>query len=572
GNFTTNSRYQANLNSLLSSISNYYDAPNSSRYYYNYVGTDPDIVYGVLQCRGDFDIEDCKRCARTAMEEVKTKCPYKKESVLFYDECWLHYSNDSLILNVQDDSTGQDGLTLYMYNTNNVTDPSRFRPILSSFMGSLVDQAVDNSLNFFATGKANYTSFQNIYGLVQCTEDIISRWECGKCLRRSVSELTRCCDAKQGGRVLKPSCNIRFDLYEFYQPKKLVLPPPPPQTTSPPPPNTNTNREVEDIGSTELQFNLRTIRDATNNFCDTNKLGKDGQEIAVKRLSRNSGQGVEEFKNEVLLIVKVQHRNLVKLLGYCLEGDEKLLIYEFATNKSLDHYIFDPTKGTCLDWERRYKIIVGIARGLLYLHEDSRHRIIHRDLKAGNILLDAQMEPKISDFGMARLFGVDQIEGSSGRIVGTYGYMAPEYAIYGQFSVKSDVFSFGVLILEILSGQKNTSFFHSEHVDNLISYAWRNWEAGTALELIDPILKKHFSSSEALTCIQIGLICVQEDVTLRPTMMTVIHMLNRDSLALPLPSTPAFLVNNRVQVKFESRPSIIPHSINEVSMTDVYPR
>ncbi|KAF5183841.1 Cysteine-rich receptor-like protein kinase [Thalictrum thalictroides] len=168
---------------------------------------------------------------------------------------------------------------------------------------------------------------------------------------------------------------------------------------------------------------------------------------------------------------------------------------------------------------------------------------------------------------MARLFGVDQIEGSSGRIVGTYGYMAPEYATNGQFSVKSDVFSFGVLILEILSGQKNTSFFHSEHVDNIISYAWRNWEAGTALELIDPIiLKENFSSSEALRCIHIGLICVQENVTLRPTMMTVVHMLNRDSLALPLPSTPAFLVNNRTQVKFEN------NSINEVSMTDVYPR
>uniref|UniRef100_A0A2C9VLS2 Receptor-like serine/threonine-protein kinase n=1 Tax=Manihot esculenta TaxID=3983 RepID=A0A2C9VLS2_MANES len=301
-------------------------------------------------------------------------------------------------------------------------------------------------------------------------------------------------------------------------------------------------------------FNLSTILVATNNFSQANRLGQggfglvykgqlpNGIEVAVKKLSKNSGQGVEEFKNEVMLIAKLQHKNLVKLIGCCIQGEQPILVYEYLPNKSLDTFLFDEMRSFVLDWRKRLDIITGIARGILYLHQDSRLRIIHRDLKAGNILLDAEMNPKISDFGLARIFKDEQIKEKTNKIVGTFGYMPPEYVVFGKFSTKSDVFSFGVILLEIITGKKNNSYSQDGSDLCLIGQIWHSWRENKPLEIVDSSLKESYPSLEVLRCIQIGLLCVQEDVRERPLMSAVVLMLSSE-LALPSPKQPAFILN-----------------------------
>ncbi|KAL8460297.1 hypothetical protein ACS0TY_032007 [Phlomoides rotata] len=322
-------------------------------------------------------------------------------------------------------------------------------------------------------------------------------------------------------------------------------------------------------------FTFEALANATDQFHEHNLLGRggfgpvykgnlaNGKEIAVKRLAEASGQGVEEFMNEVIVISKLQHRNLVRLMGCCVENEEKMLIYEYMPNKSLDICLFDSSQET-LDWEKRFNIIEGTCRGLLYLHRDSRLKIIHRDLKPSNILLDNDWKPKISDFGLARIYGTNQDHVRTMRVVGTYGYMSPEYAMHGKFSEKSDVFSFGVLVLEITSGRRNTSFYGQDGYSNLMEHVWKLWTADNIVASIDPRISSSEYQEEVIRCIQIGLLCVQELADDRPSISAVLLMLSSEIADLPNPKRSAYTMRSGTSSTQKSS-----CSLNNVTITVV---
>ncbi|XP_031128480.1 cysteine-rich receptor-like protein kinase 13 isoform X2 [Ipomoea triloba] len=343
------------------------------------------------------------------------------------------------------------------------------------------------------------------------------------------------------------------------------------------------NSDSEEISLPEesVEYDFITIQNATNNFSKKNRIGeggfgvvykgtlKNGQQVAVKRLSKNLKGGSQEFKNEVSLMVKFQHRNLVKLLGFSLEGKEVFLVYEFVPNGSLDNFLYGSVKHKRLGWERRYKIIECIARGLVYLHEGSLIRIIHCNLKASNVLLDEDLNPKIVDFDMAKLFALDKIHDSTSRIMRTR-YIAPEYTLQGEISIKTDVYSFGMLILEIISGHRISNFQNEESTndDELLSYAWTHWKGGSASNVIDPMLRGIKSPVDEITkCIHIALLCVQESVADRPKMIEVLQMLNKLSIRLPEPLEPGLFIRGSISSEASSQ-----FTKNVKSISDQYDR
>ncbi|RDX74701.1 putative leucine-rich repeat receptor-like serine/threonine-protein kinase, partial [Mucuna pruriens] len=296
-------------------------------------------------------------------------------------------------------------------------------------------------------------------------------------------------------------------------------------------------KELKGIELRTGLFTLRQIKTATNNFDVANQIGQggfgpvykgclsNGSLIAVKQLSSESRQGNREFLNEIGMISALQHPHLVKLYGCCVEGDQLLLVYEYMENNSLARALFGLEKHQIkLNWPTRYKICVGIARGLAYLHEESRLKVVHRDIKATNVLLDKDLNPKISDFGLAKLDEQDNTHIST-RIAGTFGYMAPEYAMHGYLTDKADVYSFGIVVLEIINGRNNTIHRQNEESFSILEWAHLLKEKGDLIELVDRRLGSEFNKEEVLVMIKVALLCTNVTATLRPTMSSVVSML-----------------------------------------------
>ncbi|KAK7401755.1 hypothetical protein VNO78_13483 [Psophocarpus tetragonolobus] len=336
-------------------------------------------------------------------------------------------------------------------------------------------------------------------------------------------------------------------------------------------------------------FTLRQIKTATNNFDDANKIGEggfgpvykghlsDGTLIAVKQLSSKSRQGNREFLNEIGMISALQHPHLVKLYGCCVEGDQLLLVYEYMENNSLARALFGPEEHQIkLDWPTRYKICVGIARGLAYLHEESRLKIVHRDIKTTNVLLDKDLNPKISDFGLAKLDEEDNTHIST-RIAGTYGYMAPEYAMHGYLTDKADVYSFGIVTLEIINGRNNTIHRPKEESFSILEWAHLLKERGDIMDLVDRRLGLDFNKEEAIVMIKVALLCTNVTTTLRPAMSSVVSMLEGNTIVDEVFSETSEILDEKKLEKMRQYYQELsisreePWTASSTSVADLYP-
>uniref|UniRef100_A0A453T8L9 Protein kinase domain-containing protein n=1 Tax=Aegilops tauschii subsp. strangulata TaxID=200361 RepID=A0A453T8L9_AEGTS len=597
GSFAANdSTYLASINSMAATLPR-----NASTSPGLYATAHAGQVWALALCRGDANATSCSGCLSQGFQDLPSACAYSKEATMYYDTCFLHYSN--LQLSASDDTAFSSAFKL-PYSANATDEPARFDRVVAALLNATADYAAYNSSGsrLYASGVVSLDQeFPEMYSWAQCTPDL-TRARCGDCLASTIQAMGRPLYSV-GARVLGIRCGIRYESRPFLDGPVMVPAPAPapalvPSAVTPLPavgegrkysvpgmvliiglaalaaanliaiffiwrrrqrsavqvkqpyPN-RYSREAEDNESVDsMLMDVSTLRAATGDFAENNKLGEggfgavykgtlpDGEEIAVKRLSKGSTQGVDELKNELALVAKLKHKNLVRLLGVCLEQQERLLVYEFVPNRSLDQILFIDIekKREKLDWGQRLRIIRGIARGLQYLHEDSQLKVVHRDLKASNVLLDVDMNPKISDFGLARLFERGQTQGITNRVIGTYGYMAPEYIMRGNYSVKSDVFSFGVMVLEIVTGRKNNDTTQS---DDLLTMIWEHWTSGTVLERMDQSMDNSFSESDVMRCIQVGLLCVQENPVDRPVMSEVGMMLGSDMVSLGAPSKPA---------------------------------
>ncbi|XP_027921931.1 cysteine-rich receptor-like protein kinase 3 isoform X1 [Vigna unguiculata] len=539
-------------------------------------------VYAMGECMKDLSQSDCNVCLAQCKTQLLSCLPFQKGTRggrLFFDGCYLRYDDYNFFA----ESFGNQDTTVcgtsgsINSNSNNSVGANSSRIYKANaleLVRNLSEVAPKN--DGFLVGSVGRKNV-SVYGLAQCWE-FVNGSACKKCLADAATRVSSC--ATQEARALNAGCYLRYSAQKFYNNstdvatsgnhgrrslskilaasaaaaalllvvatvvffirKKIVT-------------RRRERRQfgafLDRVNKSRLNIAYEILEKATDYFNDANKLGQggsgsvykgvmpDGTTVAIKRLRFNTTQWVDHFFNEVNLISDIQHKNLVKLLGCSITGPESLLVYEYVPNQSLHDHLSVRRISHPLSWEFRHKIILGIAEGLAYLHEESHLRIIHRDIKLSNILLEEDFTPKIADFGLARLFPEDKSHIST-AIAGTLGYMAPEYVIRGKLSEKADVYSFGVLVIEIVSGKRNSSFIMNS--SSLLQTVWNLYGSNRLSEVVDPTLEGPFPAEEAYRLLQIGLLCAQASAELRPSMSVVVKMINH-SHEIPQPTQPPFI-------------------------------
>ncbi|XP_031122934.1 cysteine-rich receptor-like protein kinase 2 [Ipomoea triloba] len=577
------------------------------------LGSGPDRNFGLAQCYGDLSLLDCVLCYAEARTVLPQCFPFNGGRI-YLDGCFMRAENYTFF----EEYLGPGDTHVCGNSTRK--DASFQRTARRAVM-----QAVSTALNNNGSARSQLSvpgrQNETAYVLADCWKTLNAS-ACRACLQNASASMLGCLPWSEG-RALYTGCFMRYSDTNFLNPipsndsssrvsvavivvaavssaivlivgvvialyflkqrrieKKRKGP-------------NDAEKLVKILHDSSLNFKYSTLEKATGCFDEANKLGQggfgtvykgvlpDGREIAVKRLFFNNKHRAADFYNEVNIISSVEHKNLVRLLGCSCSGPESLLVYEYMHNQSLDQFIFDANKGKALNWEKRFEIIIGTAEGLVYLHENSRNRIIHRDIKASNILLDSRLRAKIADFGLARSFQEDKSHIST-AIAGTLGYMAPEYLAHGQLSEKADVYSFGVVLLEIVSGRQNNRSKATEYTDSLVNIAWMHFQQGTVHELFDPNLMLHNYhninvKNEVLRVVHIGLLCTQEAPSLRPSMSKALQMLVKRE-ELPAPTNPPFVDEKTMELNdgwdnqsFPLRDSESA-SVASVSHSSFYPR
>eukprot|EP00253_Pinus_taeda_P004252 PITA_04252 len=553
--FVNVTAFQENQNAVFASF-----RPNLSSYGFadsmqiKFGKTDP--VYGLAVCRKYLSAQECSECVSAAEAQIKDYCTQSNGGRIHLDGCFLRYENTSFY--GQDLDYGQSHLCA----STNDSDPQTFSQRATALSRRLVENASVN--NGYATGSID----GSLYGLAQCWPTLTNS-SCQRCLAEAQNQLLTCLPNHES-RGLEAGCFMRYSTYSFFTGNQIY------QTLSGKSSSQVVPILLGSIGGTALVavmcwilfyrrfrhrrnndrtdvnlaarenfeqflFDYEVMREATGNFNRNNIIGKggfgevykrilpDGRDVAVKKLyGRQTAQAAAEFLAEVKLLTSVRHRNLVRLLGCCSQGHDRLLVYELMSNNSLDKHLFGEIPNA-LSWENRLKIIVGTTRGLAYLHEDSNMTIIHRDIKCGNILLDERFHPKIADFGMARFF--------------TEEATLPEYAAHGQLTEKADVYSYGIVVLEIVSGRKVVDARLDDTMQILLQWAWNQFQHDQVLDIVDLSLEGHYPREQALRLIKLALLCTQEQWLLRPSMSKVLWMLTNNSEITDQPIQPDFCTN-----------------------------